>query len=211
MALRDALLNAYSRTAVHYADEGYDFRDEESAAVADALLLATDDAPTLLSRTVAAMGGCSLATAHLLEGLCTVATYDERRREQLRRVWLDLFATALDVPEPEINKIFRGRAIAALVPSPRPLSTDKDIDGSLVRARLGWPTAGQLAPLIERWLPVAAGERDAVSHLARLLIGSPPDEQLRLGLPWIRRLVAPAGGPPVPDGKARSVSGQWAR
>lgn len=71
LALRDALLNAYSRTAVHYADEGYDFRDEESAAVADALLLATDDDPTLLSRTVAAMGGCSLATAHLLEGLCS--------------------------------------------------------------------------------------------------------------------------------------------
>jgi hypothetical protein len=193
--LREALLDAYAPTAVHYAERGFDVRDEDHALVAEALLAATEQDKTLMPQLVAAMKGPSEATAALLDAVCTVATYDEARREQLRAVWPAIMQTAVDLVEPTAD--YPGRAIAALIPAPLPVSSDRRLADTLSQAREGWIPVGELAPLIERWLPVAEGCREAVARLAMLLLSSPRDQQIALGLPWIRRLVSPETGTPV--------------
>lgn len=66
--------------------------------------------------------------------------------------------------------------------------------------------ASELAPLIEGWLPLAAGQREAIDNLIGLLRCAPLDEQRRLGLPWVRAL-----GMPHPDHPAVTsfLIGEW--
>lgn len=194
-ALREALLDAYARTAVRYAEGGFAVRDEDHALVAEALLAATEQDKTLVPQLVAAMNGPSRATAALLDAVCTVATYDEGRREQLRAVWPPIMQTALDLVEPTAG--YPGSVIAALIPAPLPVSSDRRLTDTFAQARGGWISVGELTPLIEKWLPVAEGYREAVARLAMLLLSSPLDQQITLGLPWVRRLVLPETGAPV--------------
>lgn len=191
--LLDALLPAYGRASLNYADEGYDVRREEHAAVGAALLAASTVQPDLLVRAVAATGGRSLPTAELLEGVMTAATYDAGLRSQLRLVWPNLLAALLDGPATPSWHSWRGRVIAVLLPAPQPSMHDEEYDASLRTARADWITAGELAGLVERWLPLAAKHREALDQLVLLLLASPADEQVRLGLPWVRRLVEPGG------------------
>jgi hypothetical protein len=52
-----------------------------------------------------------------------------------------------------------------------------------------WPNPVELTPQIERWLPVAAGHREPVDALAHLLYQLPPEQQARVGLPWMEQLI----------------------
>ncbi|MEV4877512.1 hypothetical protein [Streptomyces cyaneofuscatus] len=52
---------------------------------------------------------------------------------------------------------------------------------------------------MDRWLPSAIGSRHAVDDLIGLLRASPLDEQMTLGLQWIRALAVPQSGPVVRD------------
>lgn len=195
--LREALLEAYARTAVHHAENGYDVREEDHALVADALLAAAEQDGTVFTRLVRAMKGRSKATAALLEAVCTVATYDEKRRQQLRWLWPGIMCTALGMAETTVESFYRGRVAAALIPAPRPVSSDLDLMETIAKARKGWIPVGDLAPLIDQWLPVAHGDPEPIARLAMLLLNSPLDQQVTLGLPWVRRMVAPDTGAPV--------------
>ena len=191
--LRDALLEAYGRTALHYAAAGYQVRAEDHTLVADALLGDADAGADRLIMLLHQLETPSEAGTELLEGLCTAATYSSGRRRELRAQWGYLMRAVLLAAPPATSgrRRRRGRAIAALIPAPQPLVWDANLDDRLRGARQGWPTVGELATEIEEWLPLAAGEPAAVGRLARLLLASPVQQQVSLGLPWISGLVVP--------------------
>ncbi len=198
--LRDALLDAWARTSVHYSHEGYSTRPEEHVLVADALLATTDADPELLPRAIGLLGGLTEATSDLLDACCTAAAYSAERRDQLGCAWPTLMAGVLDHPvpaEPDTprRRGFRGRsnAVAALIPRPQPVTFDEDMDATIRAAAEGWPRVADLTDLIDRWLPLGAGSGRAIDNLVRLLRTAPLDEQIDRGLPWIRSLVARPG------------------
>jgi hypothetical protein len=190
--LLDALVAAYGRAAAQYARHHYKVRDEDHAVLGDAVIAATDAFPDLLERVVTATGGRSLPTAELLDGVLDAATYDTDQRARLHVVWPGLFAALLDGPTADVDQS-RGRVVACLVPAPRLSMHDKDVEQTLEQALVGWPEALSLSGLVERWLPLAASHSEAVDRLVGLLFVSPRDQQVTLGLPWVRRLVEPGG------------------
>ncbi|MGA6871303.1 hypothetical protein ACO8D0_05295 [Streptomyces pratensis] len=188
--LRDALLDAYGRTAVLWAQERFEVRAEEHTFVADALLAVADTAPGLFKDMVRSLGGRSEAAAALLRAGCTAATYDADRRRALRTVWPELLESVLSVPEePQQDE-----ALTALIPAPVPLVFDGDMAATVEQAHQGWPTASDLSSQVEQWIPQAAGARGAVDTLIGFLQASPIDQQLRPGLSWVRALVLPGDG-----------------
>ncbi len=199
--LRDALLEAYARTVIEYNREGYENRREGHVMVADALLGATVAVPDLLQRTIGEMGGISGSAQDLLDAVCTVATYEPTRRQQMRATWPAILSNVLDQPERPFQDEMSGRdfdgAIAALLPCPRPVTFDEDMDATVQAAHDGWPRAAEMAELIDRWLVLAAGQRSPVDHLIGLLRATSLEDQIHLGLPWVRRLVVPHGHEPV--------------
>jgi hypothetical protein len=68
---------------------------------------------------------------------------------------------------------------------PDPQLHGKEYDGERIR----WPDPVVLTPQIERWLPVAAGNRETVDALVHLLYQLPSDQRATTGLPWIEQLV----------------------
>jgi len=200
--LRAPLQDAYVRTALHWAHEGYEVDEEETTLLADALLAATAGGPDILTDAVVALGGAGAAAADLLRGACTAATYDTARRARLRAVWPTLLGVVLDLPDSHVRgrpSYRAARAVGALIPAPGPVSYDTEINKTVEKAHEGWLTASELAALVDRWLPSAIGSRHAVDDLIGLLRASPLDEQLALGLPWIRALAVPQSGPVVRD------------
>ncbi|GAB2852783.1 hypothetical protein GCM10027074_19590 [Streptomyces deserti] len=197
-ALRGVLLDAYVRTALHWEREMYTVREEETLLVADALLAATRTGPGLLTEAVVGLGGVSATAGALLRGARTAATYDTERRTRLRDVWPVLMETVLELseePRESRRPSHRAtRALGALVPAPAPVHFDSHADRTAQDAREDWLTAGHLAPAIERWLPAAVGDADAVDDLIGLLRASPVDDQLSPGLTWVRNLAVPQGG-----------------
>ncbi|MEU3066857.1 SEFIR domain-containing protein [Streptomyces sp. NPDC006906] len=200
--LRAPLQDAYVRTTLHWADEGYEVDEEETTMVADALLAVTGGGMDILTDAVVALGGVGAAAGDLLRGACTAATYNTARRARLRAVWPTLLSEVLDLPDSHVRgrpSYSAARAVGALIPAPAPVSYDKEIDKTVEKAHEGWLTASELAALVDRWLPSAIGSRHAVDDLIGLLRASPLDEQLALGLPWIRALAVPQSGPVVRD------------
>lgn len=84
--------------------------------------------------------------------------------------------------------------MTALIPDPSPLTWDPDLAATIEQAWDGWPAAVELADLVPRWLPQAVGVRFAVDALIGFLRASPIEQQLRLGLPWVRALIRPETG-----------------
>lgn len=200
--LRGALIDAYARTAIHWAHEGFDVRAEDHVCLADALLAATETTPGVFLDVVTAIGGCSAALAPLLRAASTAATYGPDRRARLKELWPTLLRTVLALSEEPCghgeSRFSNEELVTALIPAPAPLTFDDDLTATIERAWDGWPTTAHLADLIPRWLPHAVGVRFAVDALIGFLRASPVEQQLRLGLPWVRSLIVPEKGTASP-------------
>ncbi|MEU8561150.1 SEFIR domain-containing protein [Streptomyces cyaneofuscatus] len=200
--LRAPLQDAYARTALHWAEEGAEVDEAGTALVADALLAVTREGSNILIDAVVALGGVGAAAGDLLRGARTAATYNTERRARLRAIWPTLLSAVLDLPDSHVRgrqSYSAARAVGALIPAPTPVSYDKEVDKTVEKAQEGWLTASELAAPVDRWLPSAIGSRHAVDDLIGLLRASPLDEQLTLGLQWIRALAVPQSGPVVRD------------
>lgn len=190
--VRDALLDAYARAAVHWGSEDYQSREEDRCAVAEALLAtAASDATPLL----AVIAGLSQARAlsDTLNALATVATYDATARATFRTVWPAIMDTILDAVEAGATVFseffWGGYALAAVIPSPHSSMADSTPADSMTAARPGWPTPEELHDPVERWLPHAVGHVHTADNLIGLLQAAPLLTQARLGLPWLRTVI----------------------
>jgi hypothetical protein len=83
--VRRALLDAYTRAAVHWATEDYPCRPEDRCAVAGALLATATHDPGHLLAVVTGLTGQACALYDTLAAPATAATYDETARASLPR------------------------------------------------------------------------------------------------------------------------------
>jgi hypothetical protein len=195
--VREALLDAYTRAAVHWATEDYPCRPEDRCAVASALLATATHDPGHLLAVVTGLTGQARALYDTLDALATAATYDETARASFRSVWPAVMDAVLDAVDAG-STIFTDRswgdyALAAVIPSPQHSITDSNPVGTMTAARPGWPTPEYLRDRIERWLPHATGQRHAADNLVGLLQTAPLATQAQLGLPWMRKLILTNG------------------
>ncbi len=179
-ALRDALLDAYARTSLHWAAHRFEHRDESRRTVIAALLDDTAVDPTAGPTTAIALGGgagrllthiqrCAAhprALGELLGDCAVLATYDPARRRTVRTLWPAVMDTVLATFDPAA-------------------ATD---DGSY------WTDTAVASIIIQRWLPWAAGDPEGVDALVGLLRTAAPIEQARLGLPWVTVLIGDRPG-----------------
>jgi hypothetical protein len=197
VAVRDCLLDAYARTAILWGQEGYDHRDEDQYAVAAALLAAATSDPQPLLSLVGRLSAQARALHETLRAMVVVATYDVAARAAMRAIWPSVMDVILDVVD-DGAEVFADRswgdyAVAALVPSPAAAVSDVSPIATMRAAREGWPTPAELNGQIERWLPHAADSGQAADNLIGLLETLPLAEQARTGLPWVDKVILPAG------------------
>ncbi|MBL0888562.1 hypothetical protein [Myceligenerans indicum] len=172
-------------------------------AIARALIeltLAGDSGP--LESHLRTFAGNPYALQPMLDGFARNFTYDERLRESLPQFWNLVLRTVLDAIDAGADlQGERGTwfdwAVAALLPTPTPRSSDPDIDGTLQRAEQTWMRPEALGDLADRWLALAAGEARAVDAVTRLARCAPLSWQATAGLDWIERTI---------DGKYEQVS-----
>lgn len=192
--LRDSLLDAYTRTAVLWGEKGYDHRDEDQCAVAEALLAAGTQEPGLLTTLAAGLADQARALSETLRAMTVAATYSAAARVSLKSVWPAVMTAVLDAVEAGArgfsDRHWGEYAIAEIIPSPSPTSGDSDPDATISTARAGWPTPPELNSQIERLLPHAVGYWHAADKLIGLLKTMPLAEQARTGLPWVHRVIA---------------------
>lgn len=192
--LRDGLLDAYIRAAIHWGDEGYDQRDEDQFAVAQAMLEAGAAEPRLLTTFVAGITGQARALSETLRAMTVAATYSSSARAALKAAWPAVMTVILDAADGGAQVFddhsWGDQALAELVPRPAPATSDSDPMAAISAARNGWPTPPELSAQIERWLPYAAGHWHAADNLIGLLRTTPQADQARIGLPWVHKIIA---------------------
>jgi hypothetical protein len=198
--LRDSLLGAYTRTAVLWGEEGYDHHDEDQYAVAEALLAAGAEEPELLTAAVAGLAGQAKALSETLHAMTVAATYSPCARASLRNAWPAIMTAVLDAADAGAQGLadrnWGESAIAAMIPSPSPVSWDTDPDAAISAARDGWPAPSELGSQIGRLLPRAAGYWHVADQLVGLLRATPLAEQASTGLPWVHQVIAGRGRVP---------------
>ena len=84
---------------------------------------------------------------------------------------------------------FGGMTLAALLPNAAGEVSYlyPELDGDPIV----WWEPLALRDAVERWLPAATGNPSCVDHLINFLSALAPEEQVRLGLPWVTPLVLP--------------------
>lgn len=131
---------------------------------------------------------------HLLfDGFATVFTYDSNLRQQLRDFWPWALGVALDsigdAAGLRAERHWFDYAVAALLPTPTPRSSDSDVAGTLGRARLNWLDPAELSGLTDRWLRLARREPKAVDAIIKYARGAAIDWQTSVGFSWIETVI----------------------
>lgn len=171
----------------------------------------TNDAAPLLQLLDSVSHNYAVAT-QLLHSLCLVASYGQKEREALAAVWPRLMAKLLDAVEQERPRqqrdsaYDRERLLAALLPRPRPHCDERAVDALIEKAGAAWLHPTILAPLMVRWLSLAAGLPDCVDAIAWFLLHQPLTERLQFGLPWIERTI---GTHFKSVARSTSILGSW--
>lgn len=187
--LLDVVLAAHRRGAIHWFAQGYGAdNDEDHRRVAGILLSAAahgDSDP--LTKHLQAYAAAPHAMMQLLYDFSEVCTYRSDLRRTLPTTWPVIMRTVLDTIE--TTHADWGAVLAYLIPSPTLGVADTDPDTVLATARGDWIDPKTLDPLIERWIPLARGQSDAVDTMVGLARTAPVAWQTTTGLHWIDRLI----------------------
>ena len=192
-AALDVVLAAQRRSMLTY-DRDIDSRGTHALVSARAILtLASDgsDAPILDHVNAFADNPTLLGSA--LRALSSAAEESASRAATARRVWPRIMANVLEI-NASGHSPFRGRhsgdrTLAALLPNAA--GDVSYLYRELAGAPIEWWEPGSWREVVERWLPVAAGDPTCVDHLIAFLSVLPYDKQVRMGLAWIAQLVLP--------------------
>jgi hypothetical protein len=183
---------AAHRRGMRGAEHGYMHDDDDHAVAARAVL------------DIAAIGDTSLLFAHLngyadntrllsefLRALAAAGEETHTRAAAARAVWPAVLDHVVELVAsgacPPGDGHYGEAPLAAAIPAP------SFEEGYLHREYEGepiiWADPVALTPEIERWLPLAAGHREALDTLAHLLSRLSPEQQAEVGLPWLDDLV----------------------
>jgi hypothetical protein len=196
--LRDALLNAYARSACHWAEENYDWRDEQHAAFAAAVLRwALNGNHAVILEIAEQLRTSPSALGDFLHALTIVGTHEASAVQPLAEAWPELMDLGLAVLREhtsardwhDIDDLVRN-----LVPDPTPSAYVGNIDEVLTHARTHWFSLEAVTAHIDEWLQHALGHQWCVDDLVAFLQTQPVRQQVSPGLKWVRRLVIKEDG-----------------
>ena len=191
--LLSALLAAQRGALLHYHQRGDpDQRESHTLVSARALLtLARDGDDTAIYQHVDAFSGNSTLLGKLLRSLSAAAEETGNRAATAKRIWPDLVRYVLDFHSsgrmPFGDSYYERMALAALIPNPagelpylyREVSGDPIV----------WWDPLELLPRIEAWLALALGNATCVDQLIGFVRPFDPDNQVRVGLRWVAKVV----------------------
>jgi hypothetical protein len=177
--MRDSLLDAYLRAAVHWGDEGDDQHDDDQYAVAEAILEAASTEPGLPARFVVGLVAQARALSETLRAMTVAATYSCSARAALKAAWPAIMTEILDAVDAGVpvfgDRSWEDQALAELIPRSSHATADGNPMAAISAARDGCPTPQELSTQIERWLLHGAGHWHAADSLIGLLqTGSRP-------------------------------------
>ena len=196
--LRDSLLDAYARVACHWAEEQYDWRDEQHASFASAVLrwAAGADRPVVVELAERLCASPN-AQADYLHALTIVATHEAHFVPALVKVWpqlMELGLAHLRVAPPIGRLRPDEKLLQNLIPSPSASGYPDDLDAVLAKARANWFPLIAVSGHMDEWLERAGGEMMCVDSLVGFLQAQPVQEQVARGLEWVRRLAVDEDG-----------------
>ncbi len=197
--LRDGLLDAYARTACHWAEEhNYHLRHEQHASFASAVLrwAAATDRPVVVELAERLCASPD-AQADYLHALTIVATHETHFVPSLVEVWPQLMELGLaNLRVAPTTRRLRPdeKLLQNLIPSPSAFGYPDDLDAVLARARANWFPLIAISSHMDEWLERACGQMSCVDALVGFLQAQPVQEQVAPGLEWVRSLVVDEDG-----------------
>ena len=188
------LLAAQRRSLLHYEHGSLDDRESHSLVGARALLtLARDGDDTAIYEYIDAYADNSTLLGNILRSLSAAAEETSDRAAAAERIWPDLVRHVLGLNRsgrtPFSDSHYGDMALAALIPNPvgelpylyREVSGDPIV----------WWDPLELRHQVEAWLALAMGNATCVDQLIGFVRPFDPDNQVRLGLPWVAKIVLP--------------------
>lgn len=189
-AVLDVLLDAQRRGLLAH-DRTVDARGTHSLVAARALLTLGDE-PRLMAHVDAYVDHATVLD-QFLRALGAAAEEEQRRADAARRLWpqvVDRILNAAKAGHTPFDRASHGRdyTLAALLPNPAGETTY--LHSEFQNTPIVWWTPIDWASLIERWLDLADGKAACIDRLIVFLeSASSTVEQVRLGVPWVRRAV----------------------
>lgn len=191
--LLPVLLDAQRRSLLGQEDGGSDPRGSHTMVSARALLTLAGDCSdaTAICAHMDACADNSELVCHLFRSLSAAAEETPERAATARRIWPSLVRHVLQLNRsgrtPFGGEYFGDLALASLVPTATSASSFlyREIDESPIE----WWNPLELVSEVEAWLTSAAGDALCVDQLIGFISAMAPDDQVRVGLPWIMKLV----------------------
>lgn len=200
-SLRDALLRAHAKGAVHWVGKHFqlDMNPEVQETIAECILsVAGEGNVAALQAYVETLMEEPTALRQFLDEIARIATYQAAQRQVLKRVWPAVMAGALEAMEAGRGSLHQGgqyghrdrdEAIAALLLRPQIRLNDMDIEATLQHVKEDWLEFDALEPLIARWLPFAVGVPQCVDSVVGFVDTMPPSVQVSRGLDLVLEVV----------------------
>ena len=192
-ALRDALTQAYARSASVWAEHNYHRHKEQDAAFGSAVLRSSlHEGPQRILEIGAMLSNSPGAFADYLDALVMASTYETNFVPALSAAWPKLMEIGLlPFREPDKHEhAYRARRrLDSLMPSPRTSGYFEDPEPVRKNARTQWLPITALSQHLEEWLRYAHGDMHAVDALVGYLQTRPLQEQIRPGLEWVHKIV----------------------
>lgn len=187
-----ALLAAQRRSLLSYEHGNPDDRGSHALVSARALLtLARDADDAVIYEHIDAYADNSALLGNLLRALSAAAEETADRAATARRIWPNVVRHVLELDEsghtPFRDDYYGDMTLAALIPN----TTGgfpylyREVDGTPI----AWWDPLELVSEVEAWLVPAAGNATSVNQLIRFVSVLGPEDQVRLGLPWVAKLV----------------------
>jgi hypothetical protein len=186
-----ALLVAHRRSLLAY-EHDMDHRGTHALSVARALLtIAADGDDTPIFEHIDAYADNATLLSSFVRAVSAAGEETAARAATARRIWPTVVAYVLTLQEtghtPFSGRHYGDYALAALMPNAAG-------DVSYLYRELGehpivWWEPSAWQSTVELWLPHAQGNPTCVDHLISFVAALAPEEQARVAVPWVARLV----------------------
>ena len=190
--LLTVLLDAQKRALIRHKHDDLDERGAHALETARALLtLAQNGDETAVYQQIDAYADSASHLGNLLRGLSASAEETPDRAATARRIWPNLMLHVLALADagrtPFQGDSVGDMALAALVPNRA--SETHYLYRELRGEPINWWDPVAFRSEVEAWLVHANGNATCVDQLVSFLGALSPEDQTRLGLPWMAELV----------------------
>ncbi|HUZ53141.1 MAG TPA: hypothetical protein VMU94_11510, partial [Streptosporangiaceae bacterium] len=194
--LLTVLLAAHRRSLLSY-DDDMDDRGTHALIAARALMTIAadgDDAP--VHEHIDAYADNPPLLLNLLRALSAAGEETADRAATAACIWPSVVAHVIDLDQaghtPFRDRYHGNYALASLIPNAAGEVTF--LYRELAGVPVVWWQPLSWQDTVEQWLPLAEGDPTCVDHLIGFVRPLPPEDQARVGLPWIERLVLASPG-----------------